>query len=101
MQKFIGLLNYDEREMERMNKRAEQRDLGEQLAESLGGKLTEAYYTLGSTDVVIFGEFPDADTAAQAAFAHDKEIGGELEMIAAYTAEEFDELVEALDQTPE
>lgn len=101
MQKYIGLLDYTEKEMQQMNEMAERRKIGQQITEARDGELHEIYYTLGSHDAIIIASFPDADAVSQTTFVHGQELGGELQVFPAYTGEEFDELVEHLDETPE
>jgi len=100
MQKYVGLLDYSDREMQRMGQMAERRRLGKQMVESVGGRLHDIYYTLGTYDAIIIAELPDPEASALVSFKHDQELGGELETVAAYTGEEFDKMVEHLDETP-
>lgn len=100
MQTFIGLLNYTDQEMQKMNRMAENQDLVEDMIESEGGELHQIYYHLGPHDIIIVAEYPDARAAARTAFVHNQEMGGELEMVPAFASAEFDELVEELDETP-
>lgn len=100
MPKFVGFHNYEENEMEKMNQMAEQDELTKQTVESAGGELLHLRYTIGEHDVVFVAEFPNDEAAAEAAFAYSKEFGGEIELVPAFTGEEFDEVVEHLDETP-
>lgn len=101
MQRFIGMINLSGNELQQMNRAAERRELGEQAVEAVGGELEAIYYTLGEPDIIAVGQFPDADAASKAAFRYNQEVEGEIEVVPAYTGEEFDELVEHLDETPE
>lgn len=65
MPTFITLLNYTQQGIEAIEDSPSRADKAEELIESLGGELTDAYLTMGRYDLVIVTEFPDDDAAAK------------------------------------
>jgi uncharacterized protein with GYD domain len=103
MQKYLVQVDLSGNELQEMNQAAERevRDMAREIVESVGGSILSVYYSLGEPDIVVIVEMPDAEAVAQAAFAYNQKVEGELDVSPAFTAEEFDEIVEHLDQTPE
>lgn len=101
MQKFIGMIDYGDDELQQMNQFAEHREMGREMVEDHGGEVIDVYYTLGEPDVIVIAEFPDAEAMTQATYRIFQDIEGDVEVVPGYTGEEFDDLVEEYDDTPE
>ena len=65
MATFISLSNYTEQGIKNIKGSPDRAAAVKKLAQSLGGKLTQLYLTMGAYDLVVVSEFPDAATAAK------------------------------------
>ena len=64
MPTYISLVNWTEQGIRELKESPARRDATAELAESLGGKLVELYWTVGPNDIVAIFEAPDDETAA-------------------------------------
>jgi uncharacterized protein with GYD domain len=62
----------------------------EQLFTSLGGQLEGFYFAFGKTDVYVFGELPDNETAAAVAIAVNADGRTSVRTVVLLTAEQID-----------
>ncbi|NGZ60532.1 MAG: hypothetical protein CV081_08520 [Nitrospira sp. LK265] len=68
MPSYVSLIKFTQHGLQTMkDKGIERADMVKKNAQSLGGKLIQAYYCLGEYDVVAIWEFPDNKTAMKAA----------------------------------
>ena len=68
MQTYVSLVKFTQHGLQTMKERGVERaEMVKKHAQSLGGKLVQAYYCLGEYDVVAIWEFPDNKTAMKAA----------------------------------
>jgi uncharacterized protein with GYD domain len=63
MPTFISLLSWTDAGIRTYKNTLERADSANQVAEQLGGRLKDIYWTVGSYDVVTVAEFPDDETA--------------------------------------
>jgi uncharacterized protein with GYD domain len=67
MPTYVSLVKFTQHGLTTMkDKGAERAEMVKKNAQSLGGKLLQAYYCLGEYDVVAIWEFPDNRTAMKA-----------------------------------
>jgi uncharacterized protein with GYD domain len=62
MAKFISLVNWTDQGIRDFKGSVDRTKAVGQIAEKLGGKLTDVFWTLGQYDVVAIAEFPDDET---------------------------------------
>lgn len=65
MPKFISLVNWTDQGVRNFKESVDRAGAVGQLAEKLGGKMTDIFWTIGPYDVVAISEFPD-DEAGEA-----------------------------------
>ena len=66
---YISLGSYTEQGIKSIKDSPKRVDGIKKLAESLGGKMTHLYLTMGEHDLVAISEFPDDEAAAKFALA--------------------------------
>jgi uncharacterized protein with GYD domain len=64
MPTYISLVNWTEQGIRDLKETAARADATAELAESLGGKLVQLYWTVGPYDLVGIFEAPDDETAS-------------------------------------
>jgi|SRR5918996_2843062 uncharacterized protein with GYD domain len=62
MPKFISLVNWTDQGVRNFKGSVDRAGAVGQLAEKLGGKMTDIFWTIGPYDVVAISEFPDDET---------------------------------------
>ena len=96
MPRYIALINFTEqgiRTISEMDKRLAQ---GRKMLEQAGGKLVEAYLTLGPYDAVIITEAPDDEAALRGALQYGLAGNGRTVTMRAYTETEFVRVTKSL-----
>lgn len=94
MSTYVHLVNYTTEGVQNIGDHEPQ---PEDVIESLGvGELKSLYATLGQYDVVAITEFPDDETAAQFSIAMSSGGHSSAETLAAFTQDEFAELIEGV-----
>lgn len=63
MPTFIGLIDWTDQGIRSFKESPDRVIRGQELAESLGATIKEAYWTLGEHDIVVILEAPDDETA--------------------------------------
>ena len=66
MPAYVSLIHWTEQGIKNYKDTSERLDNFTKLAESKGGRVREALYTVGEYDMVIVTEFPDDETATAA-----------------------------------
>jgi uncharacterized protein with GYD domain len=66
------------------------RDALQHLFEANGGKLEAFYFAFGETDAYVFGDLPDAETAAAIALAVNRAGAASVSTVVLLTPEEID-----------
>ena len=67
MAKFVSLISWTEQGVHNYADTTKRADAAAAEFARLGGKLTDAYWTLGPYDLVVISEFPDDEAATPAA----------------------------------
>ncbi len=96
MPRYIALINFTEQGIKTiadMDKRLAQ---GRKMLEQAGGKLVEAYLTLGPYDAVIITEAPDDEAALRGALQYGLAGNGRTVTMRAYTEPEFVRVTKSL-----
>jgi uncharacterized protein with GYD domain len=63
MPMFVSLINWTEKGIGAFKDTVDRSEKVTALAEKMGGKITDIYWTVGQYDIVTIGEFPDDETA--------------------------------------
>jgi uncharacterized protein with GYD domain len=63
MPKYISLLNWTDQGIKNFKESGERADQAAALAEKMGGRFEDIYWTQGQYDIVAVSEFPDDETA--------------------------------------
>ena len=69
MATYIVLLNWTDQGIRAVKETGDRADAAAEMMERLGGKMKEAYWTLGPYDIVAIVEAPDDETATAIALA--------------------------------
>jgi len=96
MPRYIALINFTEQGIKTiadMDKRLAQ---GRKMLEQAGGKLVEAYLTLGPYDAVIITDAPNDEAALRAALQYGVAGNGRTVTMRAYTETEFVRVTKSL-----
>jgi uncharacterized protein with GYD domain len=62
MPKYISLINWTDQGIRNFKESADRAKAAGAVAEKMGGKILETFWTLGPYDVVSIAEFPDDET---------------------------------------
>lgn len=96
MPTFISLVDYTAEGVQHMKESPERLDAARDVVESMGGELHEFYLTMGAHDAVVVMEFPDAESATQAAITIAGEGAVTTETLRAFPEDEYRELIDGL-----
>lgn len=96
MQTYVFLTTFTEQGVENVHESPDRTDEAKAMVESLGGTWEAFFVTMGRYDGLVVAEFPDAETAAQAALALGRGGSVTTETLRAFTLSEFCDLVEAV-----
>jgi uncharacterized protein with GYD domain len=69
MATYISLISYTDQGIRTVKDTLARAEAAKQLANKMGGSLTEVYWTLGPSDIVAISEAPDDETATAFALA--------------------------------
>ena len=69
MPTYITLVSWTEAGVTEFTETVNRAEQAASLMESLGGKMTHTYWTLGQYDLVVVSEFPDDETGTAAVLA--------------------------------
>lgn len=96
MPTYISLIEWTQDGIENVTESPARLDDARELAESLGGELTDFYLTFGRYDIVSVAEFPDDETYAQ--FALRVASGGSVstETLKAFPEDDYREIIDGL-----
>ncbi|WP_255194451.1 GYD domain-containing protein [Natronobeatus ordinarius] len=96
MQTYVLLTTFTNQGIENVRDSPERTDHARELVESLGGTWKEFFVTMGRYDGVVIVDFPDDETAAQAALTLAESGNVTTETLRAFSLEEFRDVVEAM-----
>jgi uncharacterized protein with GYD domain len=96
MPHYISLVRYTQKGMENIKQSPPRLEFLKNAWKAAGGKLVAFYLTMGRYDAVLISEFPNDETAAQAALATGAQGNVRTESLRAFTEEEFKKLVAGL-----
>ena len=88
MPTFIALINFTEQGIKTIRDWDKRVAQGRKNTEALGGKLIDAYLTLGDVDAVVIQEYPDDETVLKGAIAYALGGNGRSRTLRAYTESE-------------
>jgi uncharacterized protein with GYD domain len=93
MPKFISLINWTDQGIRSFKASVDRAKAAGQVAEKLGGKLVETYWTLGQYDIVAIAEFPDDESGEAFLLALGSQGNIRTTTLRAFDAEEFGRIV--------
>lgn len=96
MPTYVHLVEYTQEGIEDIEDSPSRLDDARELAESLGGKLTDFYLTFGEYDIVTVSEMPDDETAAQFVLSVAREGAVSTETLKAFPEDDYREVIDGL-----
>lgn len=96
MPTYVFLTNFTQQGIENVQDSPERTEHARELVESMGGTWQAFYITMGRYDGLVIAEFPDDDTAAQAALMLGRSGNVTTETLRAFTLDEFRDIVDAM-----
>ena len=96
MAKFISLVNYTAKGIDKIKESPNRLDAFKQLCESMGVTVEGVFLTMGRYDVVIMVDAPDLKTAAKVILATGSAGAVSTETLPAFTEEEFRQVISEL-----
>jgi uncharacterized protein with GYD domain len=97
MPTYVVLLNWTDQGIRNFKDSLERAEAAAGLAEQMGGRFKETYWTLGSYDVVAVIEAPDDETATAFALASGAQGNIRTTTLRAFDRDEFQQII---DKTP-
>lgn len=97
MATYIFLTTFTEQGITALDESPERTAHAREMVESLGGTWRDFFVTMGQYDGVVIADFPDEETAAQAALTLGKSGNVTTETLRAFDLEEFRGLVERVE----
>lgn len=96
MPTYVFLTRFTQQGIENVRDSPERTDEAQELVESMGGTWQAFFITMGRYDGVVIAEFPDDDTAAQAALTLGSSGNVTTETLRAFTLDEFRDIVDSM-----
>lgn len=96
MPTYVLLTTFTQQGVENVRASPERTEHAREMVESLGGTWREFFVTMGRYDGVVIADFPDDETAAQAALTLGESGNVTTETLRAFTLDEFGEIVDAM-----
>jgi uncharacterized protein with GYD domain len=93
MPTYISLVNWTEQGMRGLQESPARADATAELAESMGGKLVQLYWTVGPYDIVAILEAPDDETAAAMQLTIGSRGAVRTTTLRAFGREEFERII--------
>lgn len=94
MPTYILLTSFTQQGVENVRASPERTVHAKEMVESLGGTWKDFFVTMGQYDGVVVADFPDDETAAQAALSLAESGNVTTETLRAFTLDEFRDIVE-------
>jgi uncharacterized protein with GYD domain len=96
MAKYISLIKYTARGIEKIKESPKRLDAFKQLCESMGAKVDGFYLTMGRYDVVVIVDAPNAETAAKVVLITTSGGSVTTETLQAFSEAEYRKIIAAL-----
>lgn len=96
MPTYVFLTTFTQQGIEAVHESPDRTEEAKAMVESMGGTWQAFFVTMGRFDGLVIAEFPDDETAAQAALALGRSGSVTTETLRAFTLAEFRELVDGL-----
>jgi len=93
MPTYISLVSWTEQGMRELKESPARADATAELAESMGGKLVQLYWTVGPYDIVSIIEAPDDETAAALSLTVGSRGAVRTTTLRAFGREEFERII--------
>jgi uncharacterized protein with GYD domain len=93
MPTYISLVSWTEQGMRELKESPARADATAELAESVGGKLVQLYWTVGQYDIVAIFEAPDDETAATMQLTVGSRGAVRTTTLRAFGREEFERII--------
>jgi uncharacterized protein with GYD domain len=93
MPTYISLVTWTEQGMRELQESPARADATAELAESMGGKLVQLYWTVGPYDIVAIIEAPDDETAAAMQLTIGSRGAVRTTTLRAFGREEFERII--------
>lgn len=97
MPTYVLLTKFTQQGIENVDESPQRTADAKAMVEELGGTWRDFFVTMGRYDGVVIVDFPDDETAAQAALRLANSGNVTTETLRAFTLEEFDDIVEDMD----
>jgi uncharacterized protein with GYD domain len=96
MPTYVVLVKFTQKGIENIQNSPQRTEAARRLGESLGGKITAAYYTLGQYDMVVIMEAPSNEAALQGLLVTGRLGNVQTETLVAIPVEKGAEIIETL-----
>ena len=93
MPTYISLVNWTEQGIRDLKESSARADATAELAESMGGKIVQLYWTVGAFDIVAVFDAPDDETAAAMQLAVGSRGAVRTTTLRAFGREEFERII--------
>jgi uncharacterized protein with GYD domain len=96
MPTYITLINWTQKGIEDVKESPNRLDMAKKAFQATGSEIKEFYLTMGRYDMVIVGEAPDDETAANLALTIGSAGAIRTETLRAFTEDEYRKIIAAL-----
>lgn len=93
MPKYISLVNWTDQGIRSYAETTTRAAAAGDLAQRLGGEMTDIYWTMGQYDLVAVGDFPDDESSTAFLLALCSQGNVRSSTLRAFSADEFDRIV--------
>lgn len=96
MPTFVLLTSFTEQGVRNVRHSPERTEHAKEMVESVGGTWRDFFVTMGRYDGVVIADFPDDETAAQAALTLAESGNVTTETLRAFSLDEFRDILDAM-----
>jgi uncharacterized protein with GYD domain len=96
MAKYIILLNYTQKGIEKIKESPSRSDAFKKLCQSMGAKVEKNYLTMGRYDLVVIVDAPDSETIAKIVLTTASKGAISTETLQAFPEEEYRRIISEL-----
>lgn len=97
MPTYVTLVNWTDQGLRTVKDTVSRARAGTALAERIGGKVNDVYWTIGPYDIVVVSDFPDGETAEAFALAIGSQGNIRTTTLRAFTSDEMTGVLAKLD----